>query len=162
MDPNNEFFEFEQLYQKELDRIYGGMGYTVQRIKGKENEKFDVILTRDGVDEPVEEKGLRYYHPDAPIELLQDVKTCNLGWFYKTKARHIYFIYYNEIMPIVMYDLNLPHLKNFLTSCFEDEKVKFRTALKGFGITINMCIPWKYLVEKNIVQVLKNWKEQSP
>lgn len=158
MGSNNEFFEFEQLYQKELDRIYGEMGFTVERIRGKDNEKYDVILKNDSTTETVEEKGLRYYHPDAPIELIQDLKTSNFGWYFKTKARHIYFIYYNEIMPIVMYDLNLLHFNNFLTSCFEDGKVEFRTALKGFGITINMCIPWKYLVDNNIVQVIKKWE----
>ncbi len=156
---NNEFTDFEKLYRKELDRIYKTMGVSVERIYGKDNEKYDVMLRIDDAVYTVEEKGLRYYYPDAPIELIQDVISCNLGWYYKTKARFIIFIYYDDILPVVLYSLNFPKLKIGIKECFGNNKVKLKSALKGYGITVNMCIPWVYLIKEGIVKILKDWRE---
>ena len=157
---SGETREFERLYQIELDRVYKELGYeNIQRIHGKENEDYDLILTKNGRGKKIEEKGLQYYHKDCPIELIQDIWPFNLGWFYKTHADYIHFFYYQELMPHTLYQLSPSKLKENLGNIFKDKKAMPRLSVINYGITINLCIPWKYLIEINCAFILKKWNK---
>jgi hypothetical protein len=149
----NEFFDFERLYQNELDRIYAEKGYKCQRIVGIKNKEYDCVLIKNGQEYHVEEKGERYLFPNAPIEIVQDVLSCNLGWYYNTRASHVLFIYYDEIIPSIVYLIKMGPLRKNLNAIIRDNQRSLKFALKGFGITVNICIPWKYLIDTGICSV---------
>lgn len=155
---NSETFYFEEDYQKELNRIYRELGYeNIQRIHGKKNKHYDLVLSKNGKNAKIEEKGLTYYHRDCPIELIQNIFPFDLGWFYYTKADYIHFFYYIDMQPYILYQLSLPRLKKKLSKFFKEGKVKPRLALKNYGITINICISWQYLIKENCAVILKKW-----
>ena len=164
---SEETREFERLYQKNLDRIYRELGYRdIQRIQGKENRYNDLSLTINGIKKKIEEKGLTYNHKDCPIELIQNIFPPSIGWFYETKADYIHFFYYKDKMPIILYQLSFNKLKKMLfkpkekiPNLFIEKKAWPRLAIKYYGITINLCISWQYLKEKNCATVLKEWNK---
>lgn len=164
MKLNNEFFEFEKLYIPILNEYYESRGWEYERVRGKENENQDLFLYVRGKKIPVEEKGLKYCHPDAPIELIQDIFSFNLGWFFKTKAERIMFIYYDKVkqMPKRLYNVHFPRLDEQLRQNWKEwygRKVLFiRAAIEGYGLTINACVPWKYLIDNNMAWLLKEWE----
>jgi hypothetical protein len=162
----SETIEFEQLYKRELDRIYRELGYQiVQRVYGRKNEDYDLILMKNGKEKKIEEKGLNYYFPDCPIELIQNIYPLDLGWFYKTKADYIHFLYYDKEtgMPFILYQLTFSRLKENLNNFFKEDgwrmKIMPRFSIINYGITLNLCIRWDYLIRKGCVYILKKWKE---
>lgn len=163
MKLSEETNEFERLYQIELDRIYLELGYeNIQRIHGKENKYNDLILSKNGISKKIEEKGLTYYHKDCPIELIQNIWPFSKGWFYETKADYIHFIYYEYPIPFILYQLSLSKLKEKLSKKFLKEgKAEPRLSLINYGMTINVCIPWQYLIEKKCACILKKWNKEN-
>lgn len=155
---SEETREFERLYQRELDRIYKELGYeNIHRIYDEKNKDYDLILTKNGREKKIEEKGLQYYHRDCPVELIQNIWPFSWGWFYETKADYIHFFYYQDLMPHTFYQLSLSKLKENLVNIFKEKKAIPRLSIINYGITINICIPWQYLIEKNYAVIRKKW-----
>jgi len=157
-----ETSEFERVYQIELDRIYQELGYeVVQRIQGKENRYYDLSLKLDGKEQKVEEKALQYYHQDCPIELIQNIWPFDLGWFYETRADYIHFLYYQDMQPHTLYQLKMSGLKELLCTFTNEDwksRVTPRFSLINYGITLNLCIRWDYLIGKGCARLLKGWR----
>lgn len=159
---NSETFEFERLYRIELNRIYSELGYTmIERIQGEENKYFDAIIEKNGKKAKIEEKALQYYHSDCPIELIQNILPLDLGWLYETKADYLHFLYYQDLMPVVLYQIDFIKLKREIANFFKmknsQQNINLRFSFINYGITINLCIKWKYLLDKKIAYILKKW-----
>jgi len=163
---NQDTFEFEKLYQIELDRIYKELGYQiVKRIRGKENRYYDVVLVKDNKQAKIEEKALTYYHSDCPIELIQNVWPFDSGWFYDTKADYIHYFYYLQGMfPYILYQVSMSNLKKLmLKNEWKDNVSKYvkpRHSVIHYGYTINLCIKWNFLLDTNCAWVLKKWNRE--
>ena len=163
--------ETERRGQEHFNKVYEELGYkNIRRIFGKENKLYDLILNINGIDKKIEEKCITYYHKDCPIELIQNIWPPSRGWFYGTRADYIHFLYCNkeDKEPYILYQLSFNKLKEMLfkpkekiPNLFIDKKAKVwpRLAKKYYGITINLCISWQYLIEKNCVRVLKEWNK---
>jgi len=149
--------------QEYFNKIYEELGYkNIRRIFGKENELYDLTLTINGIDKKIEEKCITYYHKDCPVELIQNIWPPSRGWFYGTRADYIHFLYCQDKKPYILYQLSFDKLKEELSkmnnAIFIKEKKAFpRLSIINYGITINLCIPWLYLIEKNYVAILKRW-----
>ncbi|MHA1370524.1 MAG: hypothetical protein ACTSRA_12530 [Promethearchaeota archaeon] len=151
-------FEFEKLYQKELDRIYEELGYEIiQRIQGEKNKYYDLILSKNGKKAKIEEKALQYYHRDCPIELIQNILPLDLGWFYETKADYLHYLYYQDLQPIILYQISIHKLKKNLLNIVKERNITARFSTINYGITLNMCIKWSYLLENKYAFILKKW-----
>lgn len=162
----SETFEFERLYQIELDRVYKELGYEIiKRIQTKENRDFDLTLKKNGKELNIEEKGAQYYHPDCIIELIQDIYPLDLGWFYKTKASHIHYFYYQDLRPIVLYQIYMGKMRKELPGFFKlegwEKKITPRFSIINYGITLNLCIKWKFLIEARCAHELKRWAQSN-
>jgi hypothetical protein len=166
-----ETFELERLAQGVFDEVYKELGYqNIQRVVGKANRYFDLTLAMNGVTKKIEEKALQYYHQDCPIELIQNIWPLSQGWLYETTADYLHFLYYQDKRPHVLYQVNKERLVGKLDRAgfFEINerkankyKIQPRLSEINFGITVNLCINWKYLIEKNCARILKSWIEQK-
>ena len=86
----------------------------------------------------VEEKFRKCDYGDFLIEIIQDIATCNHGWFYKTEADYIFYIVDMKHLYIVKWSLFKSWFKdNFITCGY-----KISVSNIGFGSSINMSIKW--------------------
>jgi len=134
------FVEFEEKTQSVyLDPFYESKGWTIVTRKG--TEEYDLILNISGVNYKVEEKIRREDYNDLTIEFVQDIKTKNMGWFFKSKAYFIFYVICKNEIPIKLYAVNFDKLKNFIYK--NHEYVYGLTVSKlGFGESWNFSIPW--------------------
>jgi len=149
----------EYTYRPILREIYRHYGFEVKYINGKENEKYDGILinAENNTRISIEEKGLSYYHKCCPIELIQDIKTQNMGWFYKTEAKYIIFIYFENKQPYICYLIKMGLLKEYPAEYLNHNGCFTALALGGWGDTVNLNIPWEQLIQDNIASVLERF-----
>lgn len=93
----------------------------------------------------VEEKFRQVDYGDFLLELIQDVESCNLGWFYKTKASHVFYI----VALQTIYSIDWDSFRKRFREIQEDKKLFAQTrlvySLDGFGCTINISIPWNLI-----------------
>src|SRR3990167_10587470 len=97
-----------------LDRLYNKLGGQI--IKRAPNYKFDdwdKILKFKNITYKIEEKARIGTYEDVLIEIIEDLKTGDLGWFYQTKAeRLIYCLFENKKSqePYVVYKFAIEKL----------------------------------------------------
>ncbi len=127
--------EFEEKTQKEiLDPFYKSKGWQISR---KERcKEYDLILKSNGVDYKIEEKIRKYDYGDFTIELIQDSKTGNMGWYFKSTADYIYYV-----VPGKMYAVDFEMLKEFITKNKKYNYALVRSII-GFGDSWNVGIRW--------------------
>jgi len=89
--------------------------------------------------------------PNFPIELLQDIRTCDLGWFYKLQeCNGIYYGCFNKDWSVrYNYGINLPKLRRY---DFMIGRVKWNNDPKRYGYTIFFAAPLDHLVKLNIAE----------
>jgi len=153
---STETFEFERKYRVWLDDFYKERGFSIQRISGKDNEKYDVILGKEDRQYFVEEKGAQYLHQDMVIELVQDLWTQNWGWYYKTEANFIMYFYFDNGNPKVLYKVKMKELRNLFEPMCGDNGVKLGITDKNYGCTLNAYIAWELLLAKKVAE--ETWK----
>ena len=129
-----------------LDELYKQKGFEV--IGKAPDMKFDdydkIIKFKDLITYKVEEKARNGNYGDVLIEIMEDLKSGDLGWIYQTKAeRLIYCIYSDKAdeKPQEVYVFKVEELKNYL---FENAKELFNKANisdKGYGLTLNVFLP---------------------
>lgn len=159
---SQETFDFEKRYMEWLDEFYIKNGYSINRITGTDNEKYDAILNKNGIEFLVEEKGAQYLHKDMVIELVQDFWSRNWGWYLKTQANYIIYIYYvskDAILPCIVYRVLLSKLRTLMKAELPQNKLKIGVTSKNYGTTINAYIPWEYLKSVNIVDEIYTQQE---
>ena len=145
-----------------LNQLYDQHDYDFEPRHGKENEKYDGVLIHRKTNHrfSIEEKGLSYVHTHCPIELIQDIKTMNLGWFYKTEANSIVFIYFhaNTTNPAIVYIARTIRLKNYNPDYFLVKNVFTAKATNGYGDTVNLNIPWELFLEDGTARIWNEWE----
>lgn len=149
-----ELIDFERRMQEQMNAFYKSKGFTIDRSQA--NTEFDVILDYGANDQKrdsyVEEKfrhfnRLENVYDDQLIEIVQDIKTGNLGWYYTTRADSIFYIICVANKPRYMYKLNLLEFKNWFISWLENQGyVRCAISTKGWGITLNIIVPNKEII----------------
>ena len=102
----------------------------------------------------VDEKALTTDYGHCLVELMQDIKTGNLGWFFGKKDWILYGNWYDieSKEPSSLHLIKMYELKKYIYSF----KGILRTAIshKGWGITWNITLYWSELIERGIVEKL--------
>lgn len=148
-DKNFNFWDskqvkYETTQQQKIDTIYQKLGYNIDRSKACKS--FDLTLD-DGFmiqtyEEKFRSKNTEKYK-DFGIEILQDVVSNNLGWFYTTSAEYIVQIHQDEDINNCMYIVNWTMFKNWFKLNYEKIQTQLQQCKNGFGYTLNIYIKWQ-------------------
>ena len=121
---------------------------------GKKND-WDVKLeTFVGQYATIDEKVREGEFDDLLIEVVQDMITGNLGWFFSKKDWILYGSWQDieSIYPSSLYLVKSEELKNYI--CRLDGFIKTCISKKGWGITWNLSLEWDWLLKENIAEKL--------
>lgn len=127
-----DFFEKERESQSLINKFYKSQGWKFDRSTA--GEAYDVII--EGIK--VEEKFRYEDYDDFLIEVIQDVNTCNMGWFYKTQSDRIFYVVKDE----KLYSINWIKFKDWLKNNYTKLKIIGRVSIQGYGLTVNIAINW--------------------
>jgi hypothetical protein len=147
-------FDLEATVRKWTIPWYQARGYTVREVEGKKNREHDLFLERNGRSLRVEEKAEAILRPNFCFELIQDVKTKNMGWIYDLRADLIIYIFWNveAVKPFIVYKVNWQTCKTFCLDNLADYPLKINN--RGFGLTIFSIIPWRELMHEKIAEII--------
>ena len=131
------------------------------------DEKKDITLLIDGKIQLVEHKYRRCpgrIWDDILVEIMQDMKTHNLGWIYGCGADRLYYVIcqgeINNENVSYYYDIDMPKFKEWLFGWLKTEKrPQHIKSLNGYGITDNIAVPLDIIPEKIIIKknyIIKN------
>jgi len=138
-------FDLEKKASAFLDMLYCSLGGEI--IKDAPKRKFDdwdKVVKFENITYKIEEKTRVGLWEDLLVELIEDLKTGDLGWFYQTKADKIIYCFYESEKakePESIYALSVEKMRNFV---FEHTKKLIRKSnisSKGYGLTLNIFIP---------------------
>ena len=132
------FVEFEEKNQPEMDKFYISSGYKIESRKGDKGR--DLELSKDNITKKYEEKYRDTDWGDFAIELVQDLETSNLGWFFYTEADYINYIIVKD-KPTTIYVVDWKKFKEYFLK--DIKRFKCFVSRKGFGITLNAEIRWE-------------------
>jgi hypothetical protein len=98
----------------------------------------------------VDEKALRREWDNFLVEIIQDMKTGNLGWHFSKKDWILYGSWDNneKKYPTSLYLVKAKELKEHIEAI--DGSVNTCISKSGWGITWNMTLEWPELLNKNI------------
>ena len=147
---SNPLIEKETAFEKRMnvymERLYNLCGYGI--IWNGDRQK-DVTLIIDGKKQLVEHK-YRYFPKtiwtDILVEIMQDMASHNLGWLYVCGADSLHYVICqgeeNNEYVSYYYDIDMRKFKAWLFEWLKTERYpKYRTSLKGYGITLNLAVP---------------------
>jgi hypothetical protein len=102
----------------------------------------------------VDEKAIRKEWNDLLVEIIQDLETGNLGWFYSKKDWILYGSWGNieNTYPTSLYMIKSKELKEYINSL--DGFIKTCISKKGWGITYSLILNWEVLINKQIAEKL--------
>jgi len=144
----NENFAFERSCQPFADAFYISRGYKIDRVQGKQNKLGDVYLSKNGSVFLIEEKFLRQELNFMFVEIVQDVKTNNIGWLWYTGSEYIFYC-----MPETQYFCHTERLRNFIREFGDFYKTLI--SRKGWGQTENKAVDWGTVIHKKIAKKVK-------
>jgi len=124
-------------------------------IDSNQKNDWDVKLeTFVGQYTLIDEKALRGEWDNFLVEIIQDIKTGNLGWFFGDKDWILYgsWAVIESVRPSSLYLVKLKELKDYI--CELDGFIKTCISKKGWGITYNLVLNWEDLLEKGIAEKL--------
>ena len=147
MKTTEEFFNFEKKNQNKFDELYKSRGWSCERIYGKDNRKYDCILTKNGKQIKIEEKYRSQDYKDFLVEIMQDTETNSPGWLYYTEADYIIYG-----VSLKFYLIKVSKLKEFMQMA--GSAFKKVISEKGWGRTENIAIPWEYVEMNNLGKLL--------
>ena len=128
-----------------LNQLYYDLG--AKKITSAPQRKFDdwdKIVEFENITYKIEEKARTGIWEDLLIEIVEDLKTGDLGWFYQTKADKIVYAFYEDEKqekPHSVYALSVEKMKNYF---FENSKNLIRKSNispRGYGLTLNIFLP---------------------
>ena len=100
----------------------------------------------------VDEKALRKEFNNFLLEIMQDIRTGGLGWFYSKKDWILYASWNEDKYPSSLYLVKTKELKEYVATL--DGMIETCISLKGWGSTWNIALPWDELMTKNIAEKL--------
>lgn len=136
-----KYTAFEGLMQKQLDTWYASRGFTVDRTIAC--KQYDCLVGRFRVEEKIRE-GVKH---DVLIEIIQDLPSKNLGWFYTCDCDYLHYVFTSENRLIKILSFRFIEFKSWLLSIYWTGKLfgEYQISTKGFGLTLNLVIPISHI-----------------
>ncbi len=102
----------------------------------------------------VDEKARIGEHNDFLLEIMQDIKTGNIGWFYGEKDWILYASWNNleNAYPTSLYLVKAKELKEYIDNL--EGFIKTCISKKGWGNTWNLVLEWRELLDNGIAEKL--------
>ena len=102
----------------------------------------------------IDEKALRNDHNDFLLEIIQDMRTGSMGWFFSKKDWILYGSWADieSIYPSSLYLVKSKELKDYIYSL--EGFIETCISKKGWGITWNLKLNWQDLIRRNIAEKL--------
>jgi hypothetical protein len=130
-------FDYEKQCQEQIDQYY------IERLNFKPERhhscrKWDFKFFKNGKLYAVEEKFRKRDFGDFLIEIMQDVPSKNMGWFYETEADYIFYVVQMEAIYIVKWQ----KFKNWFLQNWKSAKTTVQKSEEGYGLTLNIAISW--------------------
>ena len=103
----------------------------------------------------VDEKAVRGEYNKCLVEIIQDIKTANLGWFYGNSERILWgnWRQVENVYPSSLYLIDHKKLADYIV-LIKEGFVNTWIDKKGWGNTLNLVIDWKILIDKQIAEKL--------
>jgi hypothetical protein len=142
-------FDDERRMQVLVDEYYKERGIIIDRSNSC--KQYDLRMSQNGTSYLVEEKFNftdRNYN-QMIVELIQDAKTGDLGWFYHVKCDHLFWFYCpsdRRSRPNLLYVIDWLYFKDYVFERME-EWVYMHFNDKNYGLTLNIPI--------NLTDILK-------
>jgi len=145
-----KFLKFEkEKHDNFFIPYYKKKGYKIIEDWVGKNSPYDVKIEKDGRLIKIEEKARSQIYDDLLVEVMQDLESGKLGWFYNTTADLLlYGMWGNKIEPEMMYVVNMQKLRKLVMNEFL--KFEDKISVKGYGITFNKIINWSDLLWNKI------------
>lgn len=136
-----DFFAREKAMQPFMDAEYLSKGHQIVTRVG--TRKYDLILKVNGKDQLIEEKYREKEYDDILVEILQDVISGGLGWYYTTGCDYLHYILCPNWQPPTRYwRIPWQPFKTWMEEAFWKTKPKYRTSSRGYGRSLNVCVPF--------------------
>ena len=102
----------------------------------------------------VDEKVRTIDYGDCLVEMIQDIKTGTLGWYFGSKDWVLYGSWDNleSVYPKSLYLIKMAELENYINGI--SGRVETRISKKGWGNTWNIVLNWNDLIKNNIAERL--------
>ena len=102
----------------------------------------------------VDEKARQGDFGDFLLEIIQDMKTGSLGWYFSKKDWILYGSWADieSITPSSLYLIKAKELKDYVNSL--NGFMQTLISKEGWGITWNIKLNWKELIDKKIAEKL--------
>lgn len=147
-----ETFEWERNMQPFMDDFYRrNLG---EPDRSKSCRQFDVIVN----GKRYEEKFL-FSHPYKKmlVEIVQDIVTADLGWFYHVRADYLMWVHCppdRKSPPIDVRPIKWSELKREVIETLMSNKwQQFQVCSDHYGTTLNLPIEWEVLIRKGIARI---------
>ena len=102
----------------------------------------------------VDEKAIRKEWNDCLVEIIQDIKTKNWGWFFGDKDWILYGSWTDieSNYPSSLYLIKSKELNDYI--CGLEGLIETRISKKGWGNTYNIVLQWDILIRKGVTTKL--------
>jgi len=135
-------FDDEKLMQRYADEYYLSRGYNFNRSGSC--KQYDVRIHQNGASYLVEEK---FNFTDRSydrmiVELIQDAKSGDLGWFYHVNCDSLFWFYCpadRQSRPNILYVIDWPYFKDYVIGKMNGW-INMHYNNKGYGLTLNIPI----------------------
>jgi hypothetical protein len=148
-------FDFERAMQLQADVFYNAQTPPWIVDRDWAGRRFDCILGDNNQMVKVEEKFVKVTKPYkfGLIEIVQDVATNNMGWYFKTECDFLHWFECQRINSHYrlsrLYRLHWGDFRRwferYLRSNGKQQNMKVVT--EGFGLTLNLIFPWAKCIE---------------
>lgn len=131
------FIAFEKRIQKQLNIFYQQMGWFMKRDSKKTHDLLEDSTIK------IEEKIRTKIWADLAIEIIQDLHTADLGWFFKTEAVGLHYVMCEKGEPKILYRIHWPRFKKWYLNKFlpDNRYGKYIISPMGYGLTLNTLVP---------------------
>lgn len=141
-----------------IDRWYAARGHAVDRSRACKEYDCELAINGNGHVDRVEEK---FIFTDADydqflVELVQDMATGDLGWFYHTRCDHLHWIICSgregREVPRKVYRISWPQFARYLVVdvMTNFRWVKMNVCADGYGVTLNVPVKWEPLLSSGL------------
>lgn len=148
-------FDDEKRMQPFMDAFYRVRGWTIDRTNACRH--FDCEIAQNGSSLKVEEKYL-FSDPYSQglIEIIQDLRTADLGWFYHTKCDLLFWVHCPSDRvspPKTVFIINWPKTKALILDQMEAQKWQdYNHCPQHYGLTLNYPLKWDGLISQGLVK----------
>lgn len=135
----DRFVKQEKESQLILNAFYSKSGWIYDRSVAC--KQYDLLIS----GKRIEEKFRYANYNDFLIEIIQDILTENMGWYYTTKCDYLFYIVCDKELYSVKWEL----FKEWFFNNWKYLQMESIIAPGGYGLTINIAISW-FIIPKEL------------